>query len=230
MSSEQPQAQLPEARIGHVHAQLAPAARAAHRSRRDDSSSRYRGTNAGAFLLVLLHQGQHQQFAEGVGVAVERHVDEVADVQPPPGVAVGQLHHVAVHRPVGGQPEFVDLLRRQLALLAGGPGAAPARSASAPPGGRPWRSRPRSCCTACARRVARLGVELQQPLERQHLAEDAGHLRRGQRRVALQDSRPAATGTGAGRGPARGPASSRRAACRCSSSGCTDGRSARRCC
>ena len=40
------QAQLPEARIGHVDAELAPAARAARPSRPTASNSRYFGTNA----------------------------------------------------------------------------------------------------------------------------------------------------------------------------------------
>ena len=90
-----------------------------------------------------------------------------------------------MHRPIGLQPQFVDLLGRQLALFA-------ARLVQ-----RLLEARQHHLAEdrgeavldlAAQQRQAdpRLRVKFQQPLEGQHLAEDAGHLRGGQRRVALQ--------------------------------------------
>src|SRR5579875_2620020 len=42
---------------------------------------------------------------------------KMADVRPPPAVALGQLYDVAMHRSIGSQPQFVDLLGRLFALL-----------------------------------------------------------------------------------------------------------------
>ncbi len=84
---QQPQAQFPETRVPHVNAQPCQ-----QRVRRRRSAGRQEFKvlrhERRTLLTIFLHQRQHQQFAKGVSVAIKGRPDVMADVRPPPAVAV----------------------------------------------------------------------------------------------------------------------------------------------
>src|SRR5205823_1287523 len=87
--AEQAQAQLPEAWVRDVHAQSGeqPMRGVGAAGRKQTEVARHKSWT---LLLVLLHERQHEQFAESVSVAVKGDVDEMADVEPPPRVAFAE--------------------------------------------------------------------------------------------------------------------------------------------
>ena len=142
----------------------------------------------GALLVVAAQQRQHEQLAEGVGVAVEGRVHEVRDVEPPPGVVVA--------RAATESPNIGRFASSQSSLT---------RSIGSSPSAR------RAACSVSSKRViatcrntvakassslpqssaepdARVALVAQQAPEHQHLAEHARGLGGRERRVLLEEA------------------------------------------
>ena len=82
------------------------------------SSSRYRGTKSSPCCSYAAVHRQREQLPVRVRVHVAGRAHEVRDVRPPGAVALGDLDRVAEHRGLRVGPRLVELLDRQLALVA----------------------------------------------------------------------------------------------------------------
>ena len=140
---------------------------------------------ARAFGAVALVEGQGQQLAEDIGVAVETAVDEVADIAPAPAIGGNHRDAVAEEFVVFLPPQLAIVLRRQQPLaapLVGGEFEAGQQTLAKGGGDDLFEA-------GTEEADAHLGVLLkrQKMAGQQHLGEDTGGFGKGEGRMVVEE-------------------------------------------